>query len=204
MKILLFADLHQFNIDNLEKIKDDFDIIVFLGDISASTIKAIINRFPEKKSYGILGNHDSKSIFQSINNQIEIENILMGTQKHKVIDLNLRKEELNEITFTGLEGSVKYKEHMIGYTQEEANNLTIPSADILLSHDSGYKWMDRYDEVHQGYEAISSYIIINKPKIHIFGHYHINKKFQIEQTSIYCIYGCSILDIETNNLEKIF
>lgn len=127
MKFLLFADLHHFESTNLNKITDDFDVIIFLGDINALTMKEILNTFPSKPSYAILGNHDSERLFDSVNNQLKTEKgFTQQSFEFPVKNINCIKVDLNEISFTGLQGSIKYKDKQIGYTQKEALLLNMP------------------------------------------------------------------------------
>lgn len=153
MKILLFADLHQFEQEKIVLISEDnFDSIVFLGDIKALTIKYIINCFPRKKIYGLLGNHDDKNVFASVNQQQKINEEFFG-EKREINNINLKRITIDGISFIGIEGSNKYKESMIGYTEKEAEKLDIPApVDILFSHDSGYHDMREYkmDDAHTG------------------------------------------------------
>lgn len=208
MKILLFADLHQFNKEDINQINEnDFDIIVFLGDIKASVIKYILDCFAKKKSYGVLGNHDDKNVFFSINQQLKIEEELSGRKRENIIDINLKKVIIKEVSFVGIQGVNKYKNNMIGYTDEELENVSIPdSVNILFSHDSGYCDLKdvKNDNAHIGMKKISEYRVKSKPTYHIFGHYHIDCSFQKDNVTCFCIYGCSIFDTELGKIEKVF
>ena len=207
MKFLIFSDLHAFLRNDIEKIKEDFDIIIFLGDINGIDLRCVANSFPDKPVYAVLGNHDSKDLFDTSNFFLERERKIM--QKpflYPIKNINLKKENIHGLTITGLEGSVKYKPTSIGYTQEEAFSLDIPVADILFSHDTGYHYVTAPMSLktHEGLKAISKYIEEVQPKYHFFGHHHIDTQFTKGKTKCFGICGCSLFDIETEELKKIF
>ena len=204
MKFLIFSDLHKFNKENLNKIKEDFDLIITLGDIYPSTLKEIILFFPEKQIFGILGNHDGIDMFTSVNKRLETEKHYNLYNGDGIININLKEFKINNICFTGIEGCNKYKTFIPGYTQKESLNLDIPFSNILFSHDTGYKYMTQDDLAHKGLKGISRYIKRKKPKYHIFGHYHKNTAFTIKKTKCFCVYGCSIFDYETGVMKNIF
>ena len=91
MKILLFADLHTFYKNDLSKIVDDYDICVFLGDIKSSTLKYITTNIREVPIYAVLGNHDDKNVFVSVNTYLqELKNYEMY-QGYLLENINLKK-----------------------------------------------------------------------------------------------------------------
>ena len=202
MKILLFADLHTFYKNDLSKIVDDYDICFFLGDIKSSTLKYIITNIKEVPIYAVLGNHDDKNVIISVNTYLQELKTYEMYQGYSLENINLKKYEYQEITFTGIEGSEKYKYNQPGYTQEESLQLNVPKADILFAHDTGWNYMD--DNRKIGLKGINQYIKNRQPKYHIFGHFHTNINFIEENTFCYCIYGCSIFDTEKNIIKNIF
>lgn len=199
MKILIFSDLHAFDESNIDDLNVECDLIVFLGDIKASSIRTIIRHFENKKYYGILGNHDDHNLFDSLNKMNQLYRI------STVENIHLKLIENDICSFTGLEGSELYGNHP-GFTQEEALKLNIPKADIFFSHETGYHYIkeDVNDPIHQGFKAISKYIEEQKPKYHFFGHHHINCEFKIGDTYCYGIYGCSLFDYDKNEIWNIF
>lgn len=199
MKILLFSDLHEFEKEKIDNLNIDCDIIIFLGDINATPIRYIIQHFGNKEYFGVLGNHDDKNLYDSINKINKLYKI------PSVENIHLKLINKNNITFTGLEGSEFYGNHP-GFTQEEALNLNIPKADIFFSHETGYHYIkeDIDDPIHQGFKTISKYIKEQKPKYHFFGHHHVNCEFKIGNTYCYGIYGCSLFDYNKNAIKRIF
>lgn len=89
MKYLIFSNLHSFNARYLELIVEDFDILLFLGDIKASSFLRIRQYFTDKEAYAVLGNHDDKELFNFVNNQIKIYNNF-GLKMKYINDLHLK------------------------------------------------------------------------------------------------------------------
>ena len=206
MKFLLFADLHQFEPQLLNQIDQDFDVIILLGDINSVACKCILNAFPDYPIYGLYGNHDNVNLFESVNNILMIERQIRGQVFcHPIKNINLEQIIMNEVSFTGLHGSVKYSGSSVGYTQDEALHINIPASNILFSHETGYHYIPEHtDHAHEGYKVIAEYIEQKKPKYHIFGHHHVDIQFTKTETMCYGIYGCSIFDTQTGIMMKIF
>lgn len=207
MKFLIFSDLHNFDADNLKKIDNlEYDAIVFLGDVDARDLSRISCMYQTKPIYGILGNHDTTDIIDKANTLISIffGFVFRNTKCHFIENFNLEKVDFNGISFFGIEGCVKYKEKQVGFTQEEANKFNIPKVDILFSHDTGYQYMGRTNKAHEGFRVIDKYLKEQKPKYHIFGHYHENKEFNMYDTKCFCVVGCNLFDTETGIMKNIF
>ena len=187
MKFLIFADLHVFEEKKLEEIKEKFDVIVLLGDIKSSSIISILNKYPDKPVYGVYGNHDNDGLYEAVNKLLIVEREMAQEPfLYPINNLNLSLVKVDTVSFTGLQGTVKYSETSIGYTQEKALDLDMPSADILFSHETGYRFVENERGAsHEGYKAISKYIKKNKPKYHIFGHHHIDTQLKKHKTNFF-------------------
>lgn len=190
MKILFFADLHHFDYDNLEKIKNlNYDICITLGDINKQILLAL-RREVSKDIYGVLGNHDTFGLFD-------------GTG---IIDLAFKNTKIQDIMFCGIDGGSRYKRgNYVMYKQEELLEKTkdLSECDILISHETGFHYL-KDDVVHEGFVAIDDYIKKFKPKYSIFGHYHQNLEFEKFDTKFICIYQCAIFDTDSGSVEYIF
>lgn len=185
MKIAAYADIHTPDF-KIEKIPD-VDLVITLGDIDVQMLIRIARVYNDIPIYSILGNHDmSDSIIRA--------NTLLGEER--ITDITLKVVSHQGVTFTGVSGSLKYKSTGIMVTQEEANQWDIPKADVLLSHDSGYKWIKRNDSVHTGLKAISRYIRKHKPRYSIFGHHHQLISFKKRRTSCICVYGMCVINLK--------
>ncbi len=190
MKILFIADLHDFVYENINNIVNlDFDYCMLLGDINkihASYISNII----KQPCFGIVGNHD-------------MFNTLDGTG---VENIAFKCINLDGYNILGIDGGVRYKRGMYAmYNQQELLDkcINLSKADMLISHETGYHYL-KDDQVHEGFKAIDKYILENKPKYNVFGHYHQSFDFIKHSTRCICVYQCIILDVETGNIEYIF
>lgn len=203
MRLLLFADLHAFDEEELSKITQPFDIIVFLGDISAKVMKTILNWFPDKKSYAVLGNHDDYDLLESVNS-FQVMMGQFGAKRYPVKPLHLIEETIGEYKITGFNGSVEseYKKDTT-FTQEEAMKVDLPAADILFSHETGYHYLSE-EKVHEGFLMIDEYIRKKQPVLNFFGHHHKDIVLKKYGTTCIGIYGCSLFDYSQKNILKIF
>ena len=196
MKILIISDLH--GTKYYEKLKDaleniDYDCICLLGD-NLTYDMDIIERFKKDvKVIGILGNHDTKYFYKQ--SYSFVENV-----HNKIINYN-------GITFGGIEGSLKYKNvpNYAMYEYDEyvdfINNL--PKCDILLTHAGIDNPTDNFETYHH-FLPLESYFLDKKPKINLFGHYHSNKAFMLDNVFCLCTFGCSWIDTEKKLYNVIF
>lgn len=170
LNMICIADTHGcLNYDS-SKLEEELnrekpDIVITLGDIRKDELKLIESLTDDDiPIYGIKGNHDDIDQFDDT----------------RVIDLNGAMVDIQGIKITGIEGSIKYKEDMIGFSQDEsmifAKSLQ-SEADILFSHCHGYRGkaddiLGQYN-VHIGLEGIRWYINQNNC-VNIYGHDHIS------------------------------
>lgn len=194
MKILVFADLHTPCIDIIQNIDFScyrYDACFTLGDIDVSTLKAIKNTV-NSEVYAVLGNHDVNGMLDELD------------VKH--IDQN--KIEIGGLSFVGLSGSSRFKDGdyypMLSQSESVAISKKLPGADILISHDSAYGlYGSKSDHTHCGLKGISRYIKKNKPIINLHGHHHVNTIKFYKGTTDICVYGCSLMDVNTNSVTEI-
>ena len=196
VKILLIADIHSVKYQVwkgfLRTIPAKFDMIITLGDIDALSLRQIRETFSDKEIFGVLGNHDRKG----------------NLDFYGIEDIHNRKKEVNELTFVGLEGSVRYKDNdnYPLYTQFEIIQIckSLYRADIVVSHNSPFGIHDEKDIPHIGFEGLLSYIENKKPRLVFHGHQHKDIVSTHLGTTIIGVHGASIVDMETLEIEKIF
>jgi Icc-related predicted phosphoesterase len=203
LKYLIFSDLHSFDESKLQLVKTDFDVLVFLGDIRSITLIKILQAFSMKPAVGVLGNHDTKYLFSTVNTLVKNYRKL-GIGLSEIENLNGVVMNFGKDSVTGFEGAPGDDDSDLILTQDTASSRLIPAADILFSHETGYHYFDRRDTMHEGFHTISNYIINSKPKYHIFGHHHQNVEFQVEETKCFCVYGCSVFDSESGVIQNFF
>lgn len=191
MKILFLSDLHDINIDNLEKINNlTYDICILLGDIPKKGLDIIKTKIKSDKLYGITGNHEDSELLKRCG----------------ITDISFQLINIDNLSFYGIPGSVRYKRGMYSmFTQEEMSEKIKNSekCDILISHESGFHYVDT-DMVHEGFIAIDKYIKTLQPKYNVFGHHHKQLYFKKYNTNCICIYQCSVLDTDTEEIINIF
>lgn len=196
MKGLIFADLHEFNIDDMQLIQtinlNSFDIIILVGDINELILmKLSKSLFSNKPVIGVLGNHDLYGVLE----------------KYNIINLNLVKIELNGIVFGGIEGSHKYKSGIFpSYKQNESVEFldNLGYCDCIISHNSPIDIHEKDKDVHLGYHGLNIYIEKYNPVCVIHGHQHVNKMTELDNgTSVIGVYGVSILDFKNGSITNL-
>jgi Icc-related predicted phosphoesterase len=183
LRALIIADTH--GCLNPEDIPSDHDtdVCLLIGDLSLQDIAMIKERVVEVPIYGVLGNHDGFGLYDICG----IENI-----HGKVV-------EVNGVKIAGIQGSLKYKySDMPLYTDEESIEIAdlIPSADILISHDSPKNFHGDRDFAHSGLQGISHYCEKYNVPVNIHGHHHENVCGTLENgTRSICCYEAKVITI---------
>ena len=188
MRILAIADLHGFTLDEIDKIyrvnPKNIDLIVWLGDNDSYVIDKIRRKFEKIKQIGVLGNYETHD----------------NLTKNKVLNIDKKYIEINEVGFVGFEGCFKENidSYKYGYTQIESilTAFSLPKADVVISHTSPMG-INQNKPTHPGLIGISDYIRIHKPKLVLHGHQHINKKTVRGKTTVIGVFGAQIIDSET-------
>lgn len=185
MKIAVFTDTHGIMTKLLELYPNiEADLVFVLGDLYNTEAKMIDNLF-KVPILGIHGNHDDERTFNETS----------------ILDIHNCLVEADDMTILGIQGSHRYKPTQIyGYTQQEAINIfkQLPKTNILLCHDGPYN--ENQDDAHCGLKGITEYINKNQPDIFIYGHYHKNQHYKINNTDCYCVYELVVFEIENNKV----
>lgn len=185
MKALVIADRSpQINIAEVAR-TEQVELIITLGDLVREDLLSAISVI-EIPKIGIYGNHDSGNYMQEIG----------------IMDMHLSTWSYNGLTFGGFQGCVRYKEdpQAIMYTQEEAIRMMagFPQVDVFISHCPPRGINDEEEIAHQGFDALRSYIDINKPRILLHGHTYPTEQNIVRQhnsTKIEYVYKYSIVEI---------
>lgn len=201
MRILFVADLHCYDVDVLEEkiaLIKTLDVLCFLGDMDNWAIQYLKEKFPEADRWGLRGNHDYRYL----------------EEDKSIIDLHLNRIEKENLSFVGFEGSHRYKQ-TDGALYEQNESFAIVQekykADVLLSHNALRGIHDKEDIAHVGFEGLKKYVDTFHPKYVFHGHEHktrttiYKKKFWFsKKTVIHCVYGFTIFDTNTGEIEDIY
>src|SRR5690606_18447096 len=151
--------------------------------------------------FSVRGNHDTN----------KEENPPGGENLHR------RIVEYNELTFVGLEGSMKYNNSPIQYTDSEMTwmvmQLGIPlkmrrtGVDVFVTHNPAKGIHDLPDRPHQGFGAFLKFIEWYRPRYMIHGHVHTYDNRMVTETQyldtcIMNINPSTVLEIEPVGARK--
>lgn len=191
VSILAFADLHHWDLEEIQRILDyKFDICVLLGDVPKDAIRSIVKIVGDKPIFAIPGNHDTWDMFEEF----------------PIVDLHMKTDVFAGLCFSGFGGSLKYKDGPFAmHTQEECIELikNLPPADILLSHDSKYGIFG-LNNAHEGLQGITQYIEKNKISLNLCGHHHRPYKKGEGGCTTICVYRCAVIDYPKMTMKQIF
>lgn len=187
LEALCIADthgsLHQKQKDLEHLININPDVIICMGDIRKDELQIIMEKKGNIPCLGIKGNHDDDNQFEDIN----------------IVDINGRIAVINGIKIAGIEGSLKYKDSMPGFTQGESIAFAQKmeqGADLLVTHAHMYRKDDlsrnEYD-VHMGLLGSRQYFNKNHC-INIHGHDHEIEN-QFPERNVYKVYGLMYLSL---------
>lgn len=176
INIIFLADTHGELLKKDEEynklkdyINDGCDVIISLGDVRQDELKILCEL--NNKKYPILavkGNHGELNQFDDF---------------PEIIDNNNNMVKINDVSFIGIEGSIKYKGYDYpSFTQEESLILSedMEKADILISH--AKCWVDEDNlmgtNCHIGLAGNTKYMLKNCCSLNFHGHNH--KKYGTE------------------------
>ena len=189
INVLIFADTHDSLVENEDfylKISKPFDVCILLGDHSYNDLQIITRHINPNKIIGILGNHDNKDLLKAFN----------------IININNELIYINNVSFIGVEGCIKYKNCSPGYTLEEGAQLVknMPYADVLISHalpqNIDMKYITQQSTVHSGSVFLNNYIYQKNIPIILSGHNHSNFSVKMKNgTTVYENFGVQHLEL---------
>lgn len=174
---------------------DKIDMVLLLGDNDRSDMEKILDLIPmDIPIYGVLGNHDSKTFYDEINQRYD-------NRIYDITNKTVRTHSYN-LVIGGLSGCIKYKDtdYYSMYSEAEYERFLLSmgnNCDIFVSHTPPelpkdsllYKDIDK-DESHYGIQALSKYFMRTRPRYALYGHYHIRRKdYLISSTNLIGCYG---------------
>lgn len=200
LNAIILADTHNSLTEKQisEYFSNPIDLIIILGDIGNNDWKLLKDNevFCKTSKIAVAGNHDTKKMYEDINTYLRKCNTDIFTitsedpklkQLYKPIILFDEPENSsrpigytkNSISFTGISGSIKYKNIKSPYLKTQRKALEevkyLPAADIILSHDKPKEESDNSDclqeHSHYGLYAIWWYMQ-RFTAINFHGHMH--------------------------------
>lgn len=192
--ILCISDLHNgLPVEGISIIRQavhSYDAIITLGDIPLDAL-SIIGQISNEASIpitGVMGNHDSNDVLQRA-----------GIQELSCTDVT----EIAGMRLVGLSGTIRYKRgDYVMLEQEEAENIIagMPPAPILASHDCCEKSPLCYGMAHSGMPGLCCYMEKERTAIHIHGHVHKNKWYNVGKTACLSVFGIVKVHLRGNKI----
>lgn len=169
MRILAIADVEDdlliARLEHAERRR--YDLVVSCGDLSAGYLDCVASLANAPLAY-VRGNHDVR---------YEDDPHLGGT------NLDGRIEEFGGLRFAGLEGSLDYREGIVGYNQAQMRRRVVAlglraaltgGIDVLVTHAPARGHGDLPDPPHQGFDAFNGLLDWVHPRLMLHGHVHLN------------------------------
>jgi uncharacterized protein len=159
------------------------DLVITAGDLHRSDLDGV-DRLAVP-AIGVYGNHCDGRYLEDLGMR----------------NLHLSKVAVGGITFTGLQGCVRYKDGTkdLLYTQSEYANLVyhLPTAEVLVTHcpPAGINDHPR-DPAHVGINALRHWVDTTAPHLVIHGHTYPKAPLTVHGTTrIEYVYGAKILSL---------
>jgi uncharacterized protein len=186
------------NAANLRRRYSEIDAVVSCGDMPSAYLDFISTILGKPLLY-VRGNHD----------EMYDQTPPGGTDLHNLI------YETDGLTFAGLEGSIKYNNGIIQYTQSEMHVMVLKMAvrlkyhqmrtgrrlDVFVAHSPAKGIHDAEDLPHNGFDAFLRLMQWAKPRYMFHGHVHTwdrrkTVRTDFQQTCILNINPYMVIDIE--------
>jgi Icc-related predicted phosphoesterase len=186
------------NAAHLRRRYNDVDLIVSCGDMPATYLEFITSVL-NVPLYYVRGNHDESYKERPPGGE----------------DLHRRLRTYNGISYFGIEGSIRYNNGDVQYTQAEMSNMVLKAwfplllrrishkrgVDIFVTHAPAYGIHDQDDLPHKGIKAFLRFMRWYRPRYMLHGHVHTyDRRTQTEtayiDTCIMNINPVTLLEIE--------
>ena len=176
MKILLLADREEKRLwgdwsQSTREQLSEVELILSAGDLDPDYLEFLVTMLNKPLVY-VRGNHDGK---------------YAERPPEGCIDADGRIVVAGGLRILGLGGSMRYKPGAANmYTEAEMRMRILAVSgrlvmgrfnggggfDILLTHAPCRGYGDMEDLPHRGFECFNGLLMVNKPKLHCFGHVH--------------------------------
>ena len=183
MKILCVSDTVVSQMENAAHLRrryNDVDLLLSCGDMPAVYLEFITSVLNVPLFY-VRGNHDTSYDERPPGGE----------------DLHNRIVEYRGISFAGLEGSIRYNDSPIQYTEGEmtwlVRKLWLPlrlrqaqkgiGLDVFVAHSPAKGIHDQPDRPHQGFNAYLKFMQWYHPRYMVHGHVHTYDNRSITRTT---------------------
>lgn len=202
MKILCVSDTVMPQMENAAHLRrryHDVELLVSCGDMPAAYLEFITSVLNVPLFY-VRGNHDT------------------GYDERPPGGENLHRRivEYNGLTFAGLEGSIRYNQSPIQYTNGEMSRFVLgmwmpirfkelsrggKRLDLLVTHSPAKGIHDAEDRPHHGLTGLLRFMEWYRPRFMVHGHVHtydrrVTTKTQYLDTCVMNINPVTLLEIE--------
>jgi len=188
MKIVVIGDIHG-NYDYLKRILKDTsgDIYLQVGDFAGDKEDYLDL---EKTVYFIKGNHECFDIIDKYEEPTEIKKNLIYIPTGKVVEVN----GIRIGAFGGNFSPISFGKRKKELSGKRRSHITIDDfkkatkmkdIDILLTHEAPLPFI--IDGKDVGILLITILLHTLKPKLHFFGHHHIDREIDIYKTKSFCV-----------------
>lgn len=143
------------------------DVVVSCGDLRPGYLDYVATMANAPLVY-VRGNHDTDEA---------------GYADCGGIPLDMTLERVAGLAFVGLDGSIDYREDIVGYSEAQmAARATVLAAkaklmggvDVLVCHTPPRGYGDMDDLPHRGFKCYNRLLKVLRPKIMLSGHVHLN------------------------------
>lgn len=183
---------------NLRRRYSDIDLVISCGDMPAYYLEFIISVLNIPLFY-VRGNHDEGYTERPPGGE----------------DLHGKRIHYNGLTFAGLEGSMRYNQGAIQYTEFDMMQQVMKmgpallparyskgyGVDVLVTHSPARGIHDEQDLPHTGFKALLRFVEWYRPRYMLHGHVHTydrrkTTRTQYQETCIMNINPVMVLDID--------
>jgi uncharacterized protein len=185
MKILCVSDTVMPQMEsaaNLRRRYHDIDLVISCGDMSSAYLEFIISVLNVPLFY-VRGNHDEGYDERPPGGE----------------DLHRRIVKYKGLMFAGLEGSMRYNQGKIQYTEMEMLGMVMGmgpqlyvrrqrkgcGVDIFVTHAPPRGIHDQPDLTHTGFKAFLKFMRWYRPRYLLHGHVHTYDRRNITETAYY-------------------
>jgi len=182
---------------NLRRYYSDIELVVSCGDLPAAYLEFITSILNVPLFY-VRGNHDTNYDEKPPGGE----------------DLHRRLLVYQNLSFYGLEGSIRYNDRGIQYTEGEMRSMVTGAAlslqihrlrhgriDVLVTHSPARGIHDAPDKPHRGFGSLLRFLHWYRPRYMVHGHVHtwdrrVTTRTQHQDTCIININPVTVLEIE--------